>query len=94
MKTIRGLFLNRYSSDLKNINFDKFLHGRTFHCSCFTKLKVIINYFSRYKLNTTKLLAFQKWSKIHDVVLNKKHLTSKGLNRIDFITKDINKFIS
>lgn len=94
LKTIRSLFLNQYSSDLKNISYDKSWHGWTFHCSSFTKLKVIRNYFSRYKLKTRKLLAFQKWSKIHDMVLNKKHLTSKGLNRIDLLTKDINKFIS
>jgi hypothetical protein len=28
------------------------------------------------------------------MILNKKHLTLKGLNKIDLLTKDINKFIS
>ena len=94
IKTIRGIFLNHHGLDLKNINYDKSLHGWTFHCSSFTKLKVIRNYFSRYKLKTKKLLAFKKWCKIHDMVLNKKHLTLQGLNKIDLLSKDINKIIS
>nr|YP_008965378.1 GIYYIG [Rhynchosporium commune]AHC02364.1 GIYYIG [Rhynchosporium commune] len=78
---------------LKNINYDKSWNGWSFHCSSFTKLKVIRNYFSRYKLKTKKSLAFKKWCKIHDLVLNKKHLTLEGLNKIDLLSKDINKFI-
>jgi hypothetical protein len=94
LKTIRAIFLNHDGLDLKNINYDKSWNGWTFHCSSFIKLKVIRNYFSRYKLKTKKLLAFQKWCKIHDMVLNKKHLTLEGLNKIDLLSKDINKFIS
>lgn len=79
---------------VKNINYDKSWNGWNFHCSSFTKLKVIRNYFSRYELKTKKSLAFKKWCKIHDLVLNKKHLTLEGLNKIDILSKDINKFIS
>ena len=90
VKTLRGIFLNQYGSDLKNINYDKSWNGWSFHCSSFTKLKVIRNYFSRYRLKTKKSLAFKKWCKIHDMVLDKKHLTLEGLNKIDLLTKDIN----
>lgn len=94
IKTLRDIFLNTDSLDLKNIKYDKSWYGWTFHCSSFTKLKVIRNYFSRYKLKTKKSLSFTKWCKIHDMVLNKKHLTLERLNKIDLLTKDINKFIS
>ena len=94
IKTLRDVFLNTDSLDLKNVSYDKSWDGWTFHCSSFTKLKVIINYFSRYKLKTKKSLSFTKWCKIHDMVLNKKHLTLEGLNKIDLLTKDVNKFIS
>lgn len=80
--------------NLKNINYDKSWDGWNFHCSSFTKLKMIRNYFSRYELKTKKSLAFKKWCKINDLVLNKKHLTLEGLNKIDLLSKDINKFIS
>lgn len=80
---------------LKNIKYDKSWDGWNFHCSSFTKLKLIINYFFfRYELKTKKSLAFKKWCKIHDLVLNKEHLTLEGLNKIDLLSKDINKFIS
>jgi hypothetical protein len=99
IKIIRDIFLvyeglDEKNSDLKNIKYDKSWNGWTFHCSSFTKLKVIRNYFSRYKLKTKKSLAFKKWCKIHDMVLNKEHLKLEGLNKIDLLTKDINKFIS
>ena len=93
--TIRDIFfLNNEGLYFKNINYDKSWNGWTFHCSSFIKLKVIRNYFSRYKLKTKKLLAYHKWCKIHDMLLNKKHLTLEGLNKINLLSKDINKFIS
>lgn len=94
IKTLRDIFLNPNNLDLKNIKYDKSWDGWVFHCSSVTKLKVIRNYFSRYELKTKKLIAFKKWCKIHDMILNKNHLTLDGLNNIDLISKDINKFIS
>lgn len=90
LKLLREVFLNEKGSDLKNLKYDKSWNGWVFHCSCFTKLKVIRNYFTRYPLKTKKSLAFKKWCKIHDMVLHKKHLTLNGLNKIDCLTKDIN----
>lgn len=94
LKALTGIFLNHDGLDLKNLSYDKSWDGWTFHCSSFIKLKIIRNYFSRYKLKTKKLLAFKKWCKIHDMVLNKKHLTLEGLNKIDLLSKNINKIIS
>lgn len=94
IKALRDIFLNTDTLDLKNVRYDKSWEGWTFHCSSFTKLKVIRNYFSRYELKTKKSLSYTKWCKIHDMILNKEHLTLEGLNKIDLLTKDINKFIS
>ena len=94
IKALRDIFLNTDTLDLKNVRFDKSWEGWTFHCSSFTKLKVIRNYFSRYELKTKKSLSYTKWCKLHDMILNKEHLTLEGLNKIDLLTKDINKFIS
>ena len=94
IKILRDLFLNKDSFDLKNIKYDKSWDGWVFHCSSFTKLKVIKNYFFRYELKTKKSIVFKKWCKIYDMVLDKKHLTLEGLNKIDLLTKEINKFIS
>lgn len=94
IKTLRDIFLNTDTLDLKNVRYDKSWDGWTFHCSSFTKLKVVRNYLYRYELKTKKSLSFTKWCKIHDMILNKEHLTVEGLKKIDLLTKDINKFIS
>ena len=91
IKELRRILINE-EFGFKNINYDKSWNGWVFHCSSFIKLKVIRNYFSRYKLKTKKLLAFQKWCLIHDMVLNKEHLTLEGLNKIDLLTKKINDY--
>ena len=94
IKTLRDIFLNTDTLDLKNVRYYKSWDGWTFHCSSFTKLKVVRNYLYRYELKTKKSLSFTKWCKIHDMILNKEHFTVEGLNKIDLLTKDINKFIS
>jgi len=91
IKRLREVFFNEKVSNLKNLKYDKSWDGWVFHCSSFTKLKVIRNYFSIYKLKTKKSLAFKKWCKIHDMILNKKHLTLDGINKIDLLTKKVNK---
>ena len=91
IEILRNVFLGNKESNLKNIKYDKSWDGWRFHCSSFTKNKRIRNYFSIYKLKTKKSLAFTKWCKIHDLILNKKHLTLNGLTKIDILTKDINK---
>lgn len=95
IKLLRQVLLNEKTHDgfcfLKNIKYDKSWDGWVFHCSSFTKLKVLRNYFSKYPLKTKKSLAFKKWCLIHDMVLDKKHLTLDGLNKIDLLTKNINK---
>jgi hypothetical protein len=90
IKALRDIFLNTDSLDLKNVSYDKSWQGWTFHCSSFSKLKLVRNYFSMYKLKTKKSISYVKWCKIHDMILNKEHLTLQGLNKISLLTKDIN----
>lgn len=92
LKVLREIFLEMDISELKNLKQDKSLNGWVLHCSSFTKLKLIRNYFSIHTFKTKKSLAFKKWCKIHDLVLNKKHLTLEGLVKIDLLSKDINNF--
>nr|YP_007507058.1 endonuclease [Ceratocystis cacaofunesta]YP_009704197.1 endonuclease [Ceratocystis fimbriata]YP_009710349.1 endonuclease [Ceratocystis albifundus]AFO38112.1 endonuclease [Ceratocystis cacaofunesta]QEN73760.1 endonuclease [Ceratocystis fimbriata]QFX74851.1 endonuclease [Ceratocystis albifundus] len=84
IKSIRDVFLNLNTLESKNIK--KSEGGWIFYCSSFTKLKVIINYFSRYKLKTKKSLLFTKWHKIHKEFLNKKLIKRRRV-----INKDIQK---
>jgi len=62
IKSIRDVFFNLNTLEYKNIK--KSEEGWIFYCSSSTKLKVIINYFSRYNLKTKKSLLFTKWRKI------------------------------
>lgn len=78
------------TSEPENIKYYKSLNGWLFHCSSIIKLKLLINYLNRYGLKTKKSLAFTKWCKIHQRVWNKEHLTVIGLEKIDFLTKQIN----
>ena len=60
IKTLRDIFLNTDTLDLKNVRYDKSWDGWTFNCSSFTKLKVVRNYLYRYELKTKKSLSFTK----------------------------------
>lgn len=61
--------------------------------STLNKLKIIINYLKRYPLKTNKSLAFTKWCKIYNIILNKEHLNEIGLNKIHSLTKEMNKHL-
>lgn len=53
-------------------------------------LNKVINYFNIYPLYTKKNISYNKWNKIYNMILNKEHLTEKGLNDIRIIKKNIN----
>lgn len=46
--------------------------------------------FKNYPLKTNKLISFNKWYHIYNMILNKEHLTLEGLNKINILRKDIN----
>lgn len=50
----------------------------------------IYNYFNIFTLKTNKNKSFIKWSIIYNMILNKEHLSIKGLNKINIIKTEIN----
>lgn len=57
----------------------------------FGKLGIILNYLKNYPLKTKKLLSYNRWLKVYDLVKNKRHLTPKGLILIRTLVKSINQ---
>lgn len=55
------------------------------------KLALIIKYFNVYVLRSKKQFAFEKWKVIYNCVLNKEHLTPKGMENLKELSKLINK---
>jgi len=53
--------------------------------------KKIIPFFVKYTIQVKKLLDFQDFSKVANVINKKAHLTTEGLNQIQMIRKGMNK---
>jgi len=96
---IRELFLPYNSFEItipqiptsqKNIRYDKSWDGWQLHISSFVKLKEVRNYINLYNLKTKKQISYLRWSKIHNMVLNKEHLTLIGLDKITQLCSKIN----
>lgn len=56
----------------------------------FERMKEIRQYFTQFPLRTLKSSSLEKWSRVHDMVLYKEHLTKEGLQEIKKIQKTIN----
>lgn len=56
----------------------------------FSNMIIIINYFNKFPLYTKKSKSLSIFSEILDIINNKEHLTSIGLNRIKNLKKTIN----
>jgi hypothetical protein len=56
----------------------------------YKSINVIKNYFEMFPLYTKKADSFNKWCIIHDMVINKIHLTKEGLSKIIILQKQIN----
>ena len=57
----------------------------------FGKLNIILNYLHNYPLKTKKLISYKKWLKVYSLVKQKQHFTIQGLDKIIFLSKQINK---
>lgn len=88
LSKIRELFLTNLT---KNLRYDKSWEGWQLHISSMVKLKLVRNYLNNYNLKTKKNIAFLRWSKIHDRILRKEHLTLEGLKKIKELSQNINK---
>ena len=56
-----------------------------------TKLSIIIKYINNFPLQTKKHISYIRWLKVNKLVLNKKHLTTEGIEKIKSLIKSINK---
>lgn len=53
-------------------------------------VSVVRAYFDKFPLRTKKQYSFEKWSQIHSMILNKKHLCPEGYATILTIKENIN----
>lgn len=53
-------------------------------------IKVIYDYFTKFKLKTIKKYSFDKWCVIYTIIINKEHLTKEGIDKILILSKNIN----
>lgn len=56
-----------------------------------TKLSIIIKYINNFPLQTKKYISYIRWLKLHQKVINKEHLTTQGIEKINSLIKSINK---
>ena len=56
----------------------------------FKSMNDVISYFKVFPLLTKKALSFDKWLTIHNLVINKLHLTEEGLAQVRALQKQIN----
>ena len=56
-----------------------------------SKLNIIINYIKSYPLKTKKHVSYLRWLKVYELVKNKDHYNSEGLEKIKSLIKLINK---
>jgi hypothetical protein len=60
----------------ENIRYDPSWEGYEFYLSNKKKRVCLVRYLNTYPLKTTKALDFSIWSKVHNLGINKKHLSS------------------
>lgn len=58
----------------------------------FGSAQKVLNYFDKYHLLSSKYLNYVKWRRVYILILNKKHLTIKGIALIEKIKSKMNSF--
>lgn len=56
----------------------------------FKSMNNVISYFKLFPLLTNKAQSFDKWLTIHNIVINKLHLSEEGLSQVRVLKKQIN----
>ena len=93
--------LDQKDSSILNIIRDLFGFGKVtirsqtddvyrYTATGFKSMNDVISYFKEFPLYTKKALSFNKWLSIHDLVINKLHLTEEVLAQVKAIQKQIN----
>ena len=56
----------------------------------FIGLSSVNSYFSSFPLKSKNSISYANWFKVYQMVINKEHLTTQGLERVRAIKKTIN----
>lgn len=59
-----------------------------YYCNTFIGLSSIITYFDAFPLKTKKAVTLRNWKQVHNMVINKEHLTQEGLNKVRILKKN------
>jgi len=63
----------------------------TYTTDSFKGLAIILDYFNKFPLKTTKQHSFKRWSEIYNFMVKGEHLTKEGFNKIQELAKEVNK---
>ena len=104
--TVSGYRVNlRFLLDQKNSFYlftlirDLFGYGKVierskdmyrFYCDSFVGLSYVNGYFSSFPLKSQKAVSYCNWLKVYQMVINKEHLTTQGLEKVRVLKKTIN----
>lgn len=62
----------------------------TLTASSKVSLEIIINYFNRYPLFSSKYLDYKDWEKVAHLIINNEHCTDKGINTVELARSRMN----
>lgn len=62
----------------------------TLAASSKVSLSIIINYFNKFPLYTSKYLDYKDWEQVAHLIINNKHLTVEGINTVEFVRSCMN----
>ena len=62
----------------------------TLAASSKVSLSIIINYFNKFPLYTSKYLDYKDWEQVAHLIINNKHLTVEGINTVEFVRSRMN----
>ena len=62
----------------------------TLAASSKVSLSIIINYFNKFPLYTSKYLDYKDWEKVAHLIINNKHLTVEGIKTVEFVRSRMN----
>lgn len=53
-------------------------------------LDIIINYFNKYPLFSSKYLDYKDWEKVADLIINNQHYSKQGINTVELVRSRMN----
>ena len=62
----------------------------TLDASSKVSLNIIISYFNKYPLFSSKFLDYKDWERVAHLILNGQHLTDEGIQTVEFVRSRMN----